>query len=315
MALSSRAPLAEQRPETAPLVRSFLRQFSMEITKPSDADLAALKSVLPARAPIYVPAIPKSPLSELIAAATRVRAQGFEPVPHLAARRIESREALEDLLSRLSRWANVRRALVIGGDVPNAAGPFNSALELIDSGLLQRHGIAEIGIAGYPEGHPKLSPETLDRALAAKVEAAEQTGLTVAIVTQFCFDARAIMSWIKRLRAQGFEHPVRVGMAGPASFTALMRYARLCGVRASAQGLVSQPGLVKHLLGVSTPDRIIRPLAESCSEQALAEQTLGRVSAHFFSFGGAAATARWASAAAAGRIVLDRAGGFGVEPP
>jgi methylenetetrahydrofolate reductase (NADPH) len=175
---------------------------------------------------------------------------------------------------------------------------------------LQRHGIAEIGIAGYPEGHPKLSPETLDRALAAKIEAAEQTGLSVTIVTQFCFDAPAIVNWIKRLRAHGFEHPVRVGMAGPASFTALMRYARLCGVRASAQGLVSQPGLVKHLLGVSTPDRIIRPLAEACNEQVL-----GRVSAHFFSFGGAAATARWASAAAAGRIVLDRAGGFGVAPP
>jgi methylenetetrahydrofolate reductase (NADPH) len=310
MALLSRAPIVDQRLETAPRVMSFLRQFSMEITRPSDAELAELKSVLPARAPVYVPAIPNSPLSELIAAATRVRAQGFEPVPHLAARRIESRAALEDLLSRLSRWANVRRALVIGGDVANAAGPFNSALELIDSGLLQRHGIAEIGIAGYPEGHPRLSPETLDRSLAAKIEAAEQTGLAVTIVTQFCFDAPAIVSWIKRLRAHGFEHPVRIGMAGPASFAALMRYARLCGVRASAHGLACQPGLVKHLFGVSTPDRIVRPLAEGCVEQAL-----GRVSAHFFSFGGAAATARWASAAASGRIVLDRAGGFRVEPP
>ena len=300
----------DERIETAPLVMAFLRNFSIEITRPSDAELVALKSVLPARSPVYVPAIPKSPLSELIAAATRVRAQGFEPVPHLAARRIESREALEDLLSRLSRWASVRRALVIGGDCDQAAGPFNSALELIDSGLLQRHGIAEIGIAGYPEGHPRLSPETLDRALAAKIEVAEQTGLAVTIVTQFCFDAVAIANWIKRLRAHGIEHPVRIGMAGPASLAALMRYARLCGVRASAHGLARQPGLVKHLLGISTPDRVIRPLAEGCGEAAL-----GRVSAHFFSFGGAAATARWASAAAAGRIVLDRSGGFGVEPP
>jgi methylenetetrahydrofolate reductase (NADPH) len=302
-------PLAHERSETAPLVTAFLRHFSMEITRPSDAELAELKSVLPAKSPVYVPAIPNSPLSELIAAATRLRAQGFEPVPHLAARRIESRAALEDLLSRLSRWANVRRALVIGGDVATAAGPFNSALELIDSGLLQRHGIAEIGIAGYPEGHPQLSVEALDRTLAAKIEAAEQTGLAVTIVTQFCFDAVAIANWIKRLRALGLEHPVQVGMAGPANVAALMRYARLCGVRASARGLACQPGLVKHLLGVSTPDRIIRPLAESCGERAL-----GRVSAHFFSFGGAVATARWASAAAAGRIVLDRAGGFGVEP-
>src|ERR1044071_3251965 len=286
-----------ERPETAPLVASFLRNFSMEITRPSDGELAELKYVLPARSQVFVPAIPKSPLSELIAAATRLRAKGFEPVPHIAARRIESRAALEDLLARLSRWGSVRRALVIGGDCDKPAGPFNSALELIDSGLLQRHGIAESGIAGYPEGHPKLSPETLDRALAAKIEAAEQTGLSVTIVTQFCFDAPAIANWIRRLRAVGLEHPVRIGMAGPASFAALMRYARLCGVRASAHGLAYQPGLVKHLLGTSTPDRIVRPLAEGCDKWAL-----GRVSAHFCSFGGAAATARWACAAAAGRI-------------
>ena len=53
-------------------------------------------------------------------------------------------------------------------------------------------------------------------------EAAEQTGLAVTIVTQFCFDAPAIMNWIKRLRALGLEHPVRIGMAGPASFAALI---------------------------------------------------------------------------------------------
>jgi methylenetetrahydrofolate reductase (NADPH) len=81
-------------------------------------------------------------------------------------------------------------------------------------------------------------------------------------------------------------------------------------VRASAQGLTQRAGLVKHLLGVNAPDRVIRPVAEAC-----ADGRLGPVAAHFFSFGGAPATARWAAATAAGRIVLDRAEGFGVEPP
>src|SRR5260221_8758244 len=110
MPVTWREPPVSERIETAPLVMAFLRNFSMEITRPSDAELAELKSVLPARSRVYVPAIPNRPQSELIAAATRVRAQGFEPVPHIAARRIASREALEDLLSRLSTWANVRRA-------------------------------------------------------------------------------------------------------------------------------------------------------------------------------------------------------------
>jgi len=71
----------DERIEAAPLVMAFLRNFSIEITRPSDAELAALKSVLPARSPVYVPAIPKSPLSELIAAATRVRARGRRRTP------------------------------------------------------------------------------------------------------------------------------------------------------------------------------------------------------------------------------------------
>jgi methylenetetrahydrofolate reductase (NADPH) len=48
---------------------------------------------------------------------------------------------------------------------------------------------------------------------------------------------------------------------------------------------------------------------------AEAREQLGNVSTHFFSFGGAGATARWAAAVAAGRITLDRTDGFGVAPP
>jgi methylenetetrahydrofolate reductase (NADPH) len=173
---------------------------------------------------------------------------------------------------------------------------------------LQRHNIVEIGIAGYPEGHPRIPTDVLDRALAAKIEAAGQTGLKLQIVTQFGFSAEQIASWIGRLRDLGFDHPVRIGMAGPTNLATLLRYARRCGVVASAQGLTRQAGLLKHLVGTSAPDGIIRALAEKGGQ-------LGRTAVHFFAFGGVGATARWASAAAAGRIALNRADGFGVEPP
>jgi methylenetetrahydrofolate reductase (NADPH) len=302
------------RHETAPPVgariATFLRGFSIEATQPNAADLAALKPVLPSGTPIYLSAVAGRPHSELIEAATRVRARGFEPVPHLAARDLSSHAALDDLMFRLTTWAGVRRVLVIAGDRDRAAGPFGSALDVIESGLLQRHGIAEIDVAGYPDGHPRLSPEVLVRAFAAKVEAAEHTGLGVGIVTQFAFDPAAILEWVRRLRDLGIEHPVRIGMAGPTDLSTLLRYARRCGVRASVLGLARQAGLIKHLLGVSTPDHIVRALAD-----AQVDDRLGRVAAHFFSFGETAATARWAEAAASGRIVLDRADGFGVEAP
>ena len=105
----------------------------------------------------------------------------------------------------------------IGGDLAAPAGPFFAAMEVIESGLLQSRGIVEVGIAAYPDGHPRLGPTELDRALAAKVEAAAETGLAVHIVTQFGFSAPAILNWIARLRDQGIDLPVRVGLAGPAT--------------------------------------------------------------------------------------------------
>ena len=68
-------------------------------------------------------------------------------------------------------------------------------------------------------------------------------GSSVEIVTQFCFDARAILDFVARLRAFGFDHRVRIGLAGPTNLAALIRYASRCGVQASAQALARRSGL------------------------------------------------------------------------
>ena len=109
-----------------------------------------------------------------------------------------------------------------------------------------------------------------------------------------------------RLRALGFEQPLRIGLVGPTSLTALLRYAGRCGVRASAQALAHRSGLLRQMFALTVPDDLVRALAEAAPS---------RVSAHFFSFGGLPATARWAQAVADGRIALQGAGGFTVAPP
>jgi methylenetetrahydrofolate reductase (NADPH) len=200
--------------------------------------------------------------------------------------------------------------LVIAGDRDQPSGDFRSSIEVIDSGALQRHGIVEIGIAGYPDGHPRISEQDLDRSLADKIHVAETTGMAVHIVTQFCFDAQAILKWIGRLRDFGVEYPVRVGLPGPTNLATLLRYARRCGVRASAQGLARQAGLVRQLFAMSTPDVLIRAIAE-----ARARRHLGEIAPHFFSFGGLAQAARWGAAVADHRIALEPSDGFRVEPP
>ena len=257
--------------------------------------------------PIYLSAVLTRPQEEVVAQAAAVRAAGLEPVPHLAVRNFGSTDALRRFLDRLTADAGVRRLLVIAGDHAEPAGPFRGALEAIDSGLISRGGIAEIGISGYPDGHPRIADHELDRVLAAKLEAAGQTGLRVNIVTQFCLEAGPIIAWLRKLRDRGIDHPVRIGLAGPTSLTALMRYAKRCGVRASTQGLARNAGLMKRLLGVAAPDAIIRKLIE-----ANHDGSLGDIAPHLFSFGGIGATARWTAAAAAGRIQLDR-DGFSVE--
>jgi methylenetetrahydrofolate reductase (NADPH) len=292
--------------EIAADIASFMRGASLEATRPDAADIDALKAALAPGTPVYLSAIPSRPQEELVAQAAQVRAAGLEPVPHLAVRNFASREMLADMLSRLT-GTGVRQLLVIAGDRAEPAGPFRGALEAIDSSLIARSGIAEIGISGYPDGHPRIADLELDRLLAAKLEAAAQIGPRAVIVTQFCLDAAPIIAWVRRLRAQGLDHPVRIGLAGPTSLTTLMRFAKRCGVRASAQGLARNAGLMKHLLGASTPAGIIRALIE-----ANRDGELGDIAPHLFSFGGIGATGRWAANVTAGRIRLDR-DGFAVE--
>jgi methylenetetrahydrofolate reductase (NADPH) len=303
--MSAALPLQDQTPD-GPIgrVTALMAGFSVEATRPSAADIAAL-GVLARGTRVYLSAVPNRPADESLAAAVQIRAAGLEPVPHVAVRNFASAEALDTFLTRLNAEAGVETVLVIAGDRAEH-GPFRGALDVIDNGMLRRRGIRRIGIAGYPQGHQRIGNDALNRALADKIAAADATGLAVEIVTQFCFDAGAILDFVARLRGFGFEHAVRVGLAGPTSLTALMRYASRCGVRASAQGLARRSGLMRQMFALTTPDDLIRTLADAAPADIVP---------HFFSFGGIPATARWASAVADGRIALDAAGGFRVEPP
>ncbi len=300
--LTAAVPQPHQR------IAGFAALASFEATRLAPNDIEALIAGASPTTRIYVSAVPARPPTEQIATAVRLAGAGFEPVPHIAARHFASAAALDRHLGRLRDEAGIRRVLAIGGDRASAAGPYRAAIEVIESGILQARGIAEVGIAGYPDGHPRLGTIELDRALAAKIEAATATGLAVHIITQFGFSAATIMTWIKHLRDQGIDLPVRIGLAGPATLTGLLAYARVCGVAASAQGLARHTGLARQLFGMVTPDTVLRPLAEASAQ-------LGDVAPHIFAFGGLATAVRWAAAAAAGRLRLDGTQGFIVEPP
>ena len=261
----------------------FARTFSIEATRPNAGEIAALAELMPGGTPVYFSAVPTITPQELIAAAALLRKSGLEPVVHIAARRIRAAADLQNLLAGLRGEADVRRLLVIGGDV-DIAGPYPDALAVIQKGRLRETGIEEIGIGAYPEGHSRIPAGRLEAALDEKIAAAAAHGLGVHIVSQFSFSPESILGWLKKLRACGITKPVKVGMAGPTSMPALLRYARRCGVNASLRGLMS--GAAAGLIGNVGPDRIVEKLALAGD--------LGDAAPHYFSFGGAVETARYA---------------------
>jgi methylenetetrahydrofolate reductase (NADPH) len=274
----------------------FTQRFSIETTRPNVEEIAALAGILPPATPVYFSAVPTITPREIVVGAAALRQAGLEPVIHIAARRIGSAADLQDLLAGLRESADVKHLLVIGGDV-DRAGPFPDALAVIQKGRLRENGIEDIGIAAYPEGHPRISAAHLEAALDAKLAAAAAQGLHTHIVSQFSFSPERILAWLKHLRACGITRPVKVGMAGPTSAPALLRYAKRCGVGASLRGLMS--GIGGQLIGHVGPDRIVETLA--------AASGLGDVSPHYFSFGGTIETARYACKASAGRHGAGRA--------
>jgi len=276
-------------------LRRLMRGFSLEATFPSRAELELTRGILAPATPLYLSLPRGRSVSALCDVARDVRLAGFEPVPHIPARACGTRPELEQLLARLDGDAGVTRALVIAGDC-DQAGPFADALALIETDLFERHRYAEIAIAAYPDGHPKISEGELTGALTKKLDAIYARGLSAHIVTQFCFDADRIVAWLRQLRYLRVDVPVKLGIAGPASAAALLRYALKCGVRASIRGM--QRAGAARLVADSKPDALIGTLSRIDALSA------GSVTVHLFSFGGLAATARWANAAAAGEIDL-----------
>jgi methylenetetrahydrofolate reductase (NADPH) len=282
--------------KTANVVR-LMQGVSLEATFPRRAELDATRRILPPGIPLYLSLPLSHAPAELGGLATQVRMAGFEPVPHIAARSLTSRDEAHDLLARLNGEAGVTRALVIAGDADQPAGPFADALSLIESDLFECNGFTAIGIAAYPDGHPRIANVALASALTKKLDAIYSRGLSADIVSQFCFDGERVIAWLRQLRYLRVDVPIKLGVTGPASLRALLRYALKCGVRTAAKGARNTPAV--QLLTESRPDRMLKTLSQ------ITALSTGSVSVHVFSFGGLLKTARWVAAAAAGEVAID----------
>lgn len=261
--------------------------YSLEV---SAKDIAALSMAAPRILPgstIAIPYLPRENDDARLAAARAVRRLGFEPMPHLSARRIASLAGFESFVQRAAAEAGVERCFVIAGDPSTPVGPFADSAVLIDTGVFERAGMKVIGVGGHPEGHPVMSKAEQWEVLERKCHSIEMRGMTPLIVTQFAFDADIVLTWLEALRERGITHPVRVGVPGPASIAVLARYAAVCGVGACASMWSKYGVSIGKLFGTAGPDLFVERLAAGLTAAH------GKVSLHFFPFGGIAQSVSW----------------------
>lgn len=283
------ADIASKLRRTSPGFMTRLPDYSAEVTTPDRKSLDIAARLMPKDARVYVASLPKDPPDRQISVCSQVRDLGLIPVPHIVARNIADSKALNNLLNRLSVEAGVDRALILGGDRDVPAGDYDCSMQLIESGLLQAHGIDKIAIACYPEGHPRIPDDVLDKAQAGKIAAARAGGLSLILISQVCFESAPIIGFLRKIRAEGVSERVRVGVAGPAKHATLIRYAMICGVGASLRALRERQSLARNILSRETPEKLILELEEAVET----EPSLNIWGIHFFTFASLKNTIEW----------------------
>lgn len=289
-------------------VQDFVRNYSIETTVPQAGRVERFSDLVPTGTRVFIAHIPGTDFADTVTLAGRLRAEGMEPVPHVVGRRIRSLAALDDFLARLAGDGGVTQVLVVAGDNATPEGDLTSGLQVLESGLLEKHGIRTLGVAGHPEGHREVGDDVLRDALRRKNAYAERTGAAVRLVTQFAFTADPVIGWERSHREDIGRLPVTVGLPGLATAKTLLKYALDCGVGASLQAFSKQYASLTKLLTVSAPDHAVVALARHKNETP--GSPLAGV--HFFPFGGLKKTADWANKVVAGQFELNGDGGLDV---
>ena len=287
-------------------IQQFLTGFTAETTPGSAAKIPDFREHLRPGTVVYITFLPGSDFNDTVAVASRLRNEGFIPVPHFAARSIPDEKTLDEYLARVCGEAGVDWVLCIAGAVDKPVGSYSDSTQLLDSGLFDRHGIQKIAIAGHPEGSPDMSDESIMSALRWKNAFAEKTDADLYVVTQFVFEAEPIIAWDKMLQAEGNRLPIHIGIPGLATLKTLLMHAKACGIGASMKFLTKQARNVTKLMVVNTPDKLVRDLSGYVAD----DPESGIAGVHMYPLGGLRRSAAWSYAVTDGNFTLNDKGGF-----
>jgi len=290
---------------TAEQIVALLANASVEMTCRDIDALADARSLLRSGTDVFIALFPNQTWDDLTNAAKAVRAAGFNPVPHVPARRIKNQAELAELAHKLTQVAGANTMLLIAGDMVAPEGIYDSTIGVLESGELMKAGIKTIYMAGHPEGHPHMTLAQQREFEIRKMKLAKEQGFKLIFATQVCFESEPIIRWERTMRNHGVTNAVRPGLAGPAGIKTLLRYAQVCGAGASVRALTGgKAGLIGKLLTDTGPEEVVTQL--TAAHTSGVSQFCG---VHLFSFGGFLKTCKWLSAVQQGRFVLNRKNG------
>jgi len=267
----------------------LLDDSAIELSTNGESTIRKAAKILMPGTRVFVPKMPTQTLDDKLFQIRILKEVGLDPVPHIVARQITSRDSLSEFLDRAVEVGGVRQALVIGGDGFNPAGPFKDAAAVLASGLLREAGIRKVSVGGYPDGHPQVPESVLRADLQNKMEIARAEGIDLSIVTQFSFSPENIVEYCDNVESWLPGVPVYAGLAGPTSPAQLLRFAKICGVSMSLKG-ANRLGLnAIKLASNGGPDGQVTKLAQS----RVADLARNLAGIHLFSFGGFVPSSEW----------------------
>ncbi len=269
--------------------RDLIIHGSIELSARSTDVIRKAKEYLPFGKPVYIPSLPNYPLASNLDIIARLYENSFEAVPHIAAKRLSSSRELRTFLEQSVHDYGVKRVLLVGGDIKQSKGPYDSSADVLHDGILQKSGITQVGLAAYPEGHPYINQDILKTALYEKVELLKSSGLGAYFVTQFSFAPARIIRLCSDLQRDYPGIPVYVGMAGPTDPAKLLRFAKLCGVSSSLRALITLGFKSVKIIAKTEPNDQLTMLAKYCAKR----EQCNVVGIHVFSFGGFLESAIW----------------------
>lgn len=253
-------------------VRDLLAGTRLEVL-PTPTILDRVLQHVPTSVTVTVTASPTKSIEDTVDLATRLATQGYDVVPHLAARMVRGRGELEDVVGRL-RAHGVSKVFVPAGDAEVPAGDYEGSLDLLRDLTLLGDPFAEVGITGYPESHPFLDDATTTAAMAQKAPHA------TLVVSNMTFDAGAVGTWLRQLRARGIDLPVRVGVPGPVERTRLLTMGMRIGVGDSLRFLRKQRSVLTRIV---SPGYSLDGFLASVAALA-ADESLGVEGLHLYTF-------------------------------